>query len=239
MARPIRVEFKNAVYFISSKGNSGNSIVSDDTDRELLLETLQYVTGRYGWKCHAYSIGDTEYNFAIETPKANLSIAMRQLNGIYTQKYNRKHKTKGHIFQGRFKAVLVEKDSFLLDICRHVVLLPVREGLTKNINTYKWSSYRATAGSSIIPEFLYVDWILSQFAKRIKNAQIKYRDFIKEGKKAENPLNKVKGQILLGSTKFIEQVTPLLTKGRKKEDVPKWQRHIKRPQLDEIFGKVK
>ena len=99
MARPIRVEFKNAVYFISSKGNAGNSIADDDADRELFLETLKYVTGRYGWKCHAYCIVDTEYNLAIETPKPNLSIAMRQLNGMYTQKYNRKHGVRGHIFQ--------------------------------------------------------------------------------------------------------------------------------------------
>ncbi len=239
MARPIRVEFKNAVYFISSKGNAGNSIADDDADRELFLETLKYVTGRYGWKCHAYCIGDTEYNLVIETPKPNLSIGMRQLNGMYTQKYNRKHGVKGHIFQGRFKAVIVEKDTYLLDICRYVVLLPTRDGITKNINNYKWSSYRATAGRSVLPEFLNIDWILSQFAKRTKNAQAKYRDFIKEGKKSESPLKKVRGQILLGSEKFIERLTPLITKGRKKEDIPKWQRNLKRPKIDEIFKDIK
>ncbi|MCH6575939.1 MAG: hypothetical protein IH795_12205 [Bacteroidetes bacterium] len=153
MARPIRVEFKNAVYFISSKGNAGNSIADDDADRELFLETLKYVTGRYRWNCHAYSIGETEYNLVIETPKPNLSVGMRQLNGMYTQKYNRKHGVKGHIFQGRFKAVIVEKDTYLLDICRYVVLLPTRTGITKNINNYKWSSYRATAGRSALPNF--------------------------------------------------------------------------------------
>ncbi|NIP37593.1 MAG: addiction module toxin RelE [Candidatus Dadabacteria bacterium] len=239
MARPVRVEIKNAVYFISSKSGGRKHIVKDDADRAAFLETLEYVVGRYGWKCHAYCIGDTEYNLAIETPKANLSVGMRQLNGIYTQKFNRKNKKRGNVFQGRFKAVVVEKDAYLLDICRHVVLLPQREGITKNINTFKWSSYRATAGTIDAPGFLHVDWILSQFAKRPKNAQSKYRDFIKEGKKAESPLSKVKGQILLGGEKFIEQMTLIIIKGKRKEDIPKWQRHIKRPKLDEVFKDIK
>lgn len=239
MARPTRIEYKNAVYYISSKGNSGNPIVDDDTDRDLFTQTLEYVIKRYGWKCHAYSIGSSEYNLAVETPKPNLSIGMRQLNGMYTQKYNRRHNVRGHILHGRFKAVVLEKEAYLLDICRHIVLLPSRAGVTKNIKNYKWSSYRATAGHSAVPGFLNVDWILSQFAKRTKNAQVKYRDFVKQGRKAPNPLDNVKGQILLGSEKFIERVAPALAKGKNKEDIPKWQRHLKRPGLDEIFKSIK
>jgi hypothetical protein len=238
MARPTRVELKNAVYFISSKGNGSRPIADDDADREMFLDTLKYVINRYGWICHAYCIGATEYDLAIETPKPNLSIGMRQLNGMYTQKYNKKHGVRGHIFQGRFKAVIVEKDAYLLDICRYVVSLPTRAGLTKNINNFKWSSYRATTGHSAVPEFLNVDWVLSQFAKRTKIAQKKYSDYIKAGKKAESPLKKVRGQILLGSEKFIEHLIPLLTKGKKKEDIPKWQRYLKRPGLDEIFKDI-
>ena len=235
MARPVRIEFKNAVYFISSKSNGRKHIARDDVDREVFMQTLEYVIKRYRWKCHAYCIGETEYNIAIETPKANLSVGMRQLNGIYTQKFNRKNRKSGNVFQGRFKAVVIEKDEYLLDICRHVVTLAQRDGSAKNINTYKWSSYRATAGTTDVPDFLDVDWIHSQFAKRTKNAQEKYRDYIKGAKKAGNPLDKVKGQILLGNDKFIEQMTLMLIKGRNKEDVPKWQRHIKRPPLDEVF----
>lgn len=239
MARPTRIEYKNAVYYISSAGNAGQKIVSDDADRKLLLDTFKFVIDKYGWKCHAYCVGNSEYNLVIETPKPNLSIGMRQLNGLYTQKHNRKHNIRGHVFQGRFKAVIVEKDNYLLEICRYVVLLSSRAGLVKNLNNYKWSSYRATAGHSILPEFLNVDWILSQFSKRTKNAQSKYRDYIKEGKKSESPLKKVRGQIFLGSEKFIENLGTLLTKGRKKEDLPKWQRHLKRPILDEILKDIK
>ncbi|NIS09475.1 MAG: addiction module toxin RelE [Candidatus Dadabacteria bacterium] len=235
MARPVRLEFKNAVYFISSKSSGRKHIVKDDADRQTFLDTLEYVVNRYRWKCHAYCIGNTEYNIAIETPRGNLSVGMRQLNGIYTQKFNRKNKKSGNVFQGRFKAVVVQKDKYFLDICRHVVTLSQREGITNNINTFKWSSYRATAGTVDSPEFLHVDWIHSQFAKRTKNAQDKYRDYIKGAKKADNPLDSVRGQILLGDEQFIEQMTLMLIKGRNKEDVPKWQRHIKRPALEVIF----
>lgn len=235
MARPVRLEFKNAVYFISSKSSGRKHIVKDDADRQTFLDTLEYVVNRYRWKCHAYCIGNTEYNIAIETPRGNLSVGMRQLNGIYTQKFNRKNKKSGNVFQGRFKAVVVQKDKYLLDICRHVVTLSQREGITNNINTFKWSSYRATSGTVDVPEFLHVEWIHSQFAKRTKNTQDKYRDYIKGANKAENPLDSVRGQILLGDEQFIEQMTLMLIKGRNKEDVPKWQRHIKRPPLEEIF----
>lgn len=236
MARPIRIEVKNGVYYISTKGNSDKSIARDDQDRQLFIETLQYVVKRYKWVCHAYCIGETEYNIVIETPKANLSIGMRQLNGMYTQKFNKRHSSKGHIFQGRFKAVILEKELYLKEICRYAVLLASRQSVAKNINTFKWSSYRATAGVVEPPAFLHTDWILSQFAKRPKIAQQKYKDYIKEGRKAENPLDSVKGQILLGSQEFIEQMTvSFLTKGRRKEDVPKWQRHIKRPPIEEVF----
>jgi putative transposase len=239
MARPLRIEFKDAVYYISSKGNAGNSITQDDADRKLFLETVHFVVDRYKWKCHAYSILKSQYCLVIETPKPNLSIGMRQLNGIYTQKYNRKHDLAGHVFQGRFKAVLVERENYLLDICRHVVLLPSISGTTKNYATYKWSSYKATAGLAGAPEFLETEWILSQFAKTRKIAQKKYIEYVKNGKKAQSPLNNVRGQILLGSDSFIQKLKPQITKGKYESDIPKWQKNLNRPAIEDVFKGIK
>ena len=105
------------------------------------------------------------YHLLVETPKANLSVGMRQLNGIYTQSFNRRHKSVGHLFQGRFKAILVERESHLLELCRYIVLNPARVKGEAKASTWRWSSYRATAGLAPVAEFLRTDWILEQFGK--------------------------------------------------------------------------
>lgn len=238
MARPLRVEYKGAVYYVTSKGNAGNAITQDEEDRELFLETVAFVVDRYKWKCHAYSILESKYCLVVETPKPNLSVGMRQLNGIYTQKYNRKHNLAGHVFQGRFKAVIVEKEKYLLDICRLVVLLPAISGTTKNYATYKWSSYKATAGLAKGLSFLESDWILSQFAKRTATAQKKYIDYVKAGKRSKSPLSDVRGQIFLGSDDFVQKLMPQLKKGKSKKDIPKWQKNLDRPPIEEVFKNI-
>ena len=126
MARPLRLEFPGAVYHVSSRGNARQRIFFGDADRELFLDTLTQGIARYRWLCHAYCLMENHYHLLIETPRANLSLGMRQLNGIYTQTFNRRHHRVGHLFQGRFRAILVEKESYLLELCRYIVLNPVR-----------------------------------------------------------------------------------------------------------------
>ncbi|MGH7830282.1 MAG: transposase, partial [Candidatus Binatia bacterium] len=145
---------------------------------------------------------EQHYHLLVETPKANLSLGMRQLNGVYTQAFNRRHKRVGHLFQGRFKAILVEKEAHLLELCRYVVLNPLRVKSTKTVRDWKWSSYRATAGLQAVPEFLTVDWILGQFGRGRAHAQAQYREFIKDGL-ADTPWEQLRGQIYLGSEEFI------------------------------------
>jgi REP element-mobilizing transposase RayT len=151
MARPLRLEFPGAVYHLTSRGNARQKIFFTDADRELFLSTLSGVVRRYHWICHAYCLMANHYHLLIETPKANLSIGMRQLNGIYTQSFNRRHHRVGHLFQGRFKAIVVEKEAHLLELCRYVVLNPVRVKGGASARSWKWSSYRATAGRSSVP----------------------------------------------------------------------------------------
>src|SRR4249919_1841541 len=207
MTRPLRVEFSGAVYHLTSRGNARHKVFFTDTDRQVFLNTLTQVVSRYGWICHAYCLMANHYHLLVETPKANLSLGMRQLNGMYTQSFNRRHNRVGHLFQGRFKAILVEKESYLLELCRYIVLNPVRVKGKGEIGAWKWSSYRATAGLASVPEFLNTDWILGQFGKKRAKAQKQYRALVREG--LENrPWEELKGQIYLGSEAFIARHSP-------------------------------
>jgi len=127
MARPLRIEYEGAVYHVTARGNARSDIYLSDSDRELFLDALAYVVDRFGWVCHAYCLMDNHYHLMIETPQANLSRGMGQLNGIYTQRFNRKHDRVGHVYQGRFKSIVVDKESYLLELSRYVVLNPVRK----------------------------------------------------------------------------------------------------------------
>ena len=233
MARPLRVEFSGAIYHLTSRGNARQKVFFTDTDRELFLDTLSQVVSRYGWICHAYCLMANHYHLLVETPKANLSLGMRQLNGMYTQSFNRRHNRVGHLFQGRFKAILVEKESYLLELCRYIVLNPVRVKGKGEIGAWKWSSYRATAGLASVPEFLSTDWILEQFGKKRAKAQKQYRAFVREG--LENrPWEELKGQIYLGSEAFIERHCP---GNQELKEIPRVQLKAVKPSLERIFAK--
>jgi putative transposase len=235
MARPLRIEYPGAVYHITSRGNARNRIYRDDPDREMFLSILSAVVKRYSWFCHSYCLMNNHYHLVIETPDANLSIGMRQLNGIYTQKYNRRHHKTGHIFQGRFKAILVQKENYLLEVCRYVVLNPVRAGVVKKPGDWKWSSYLAAEkpGEEATP--LTTDWILGLFSSKKALARKKYRVFVQEGINRGAPWSELRGQALLGGEGFVEKFRDLLEDKKKIKEIPRLQRYVSRPGLDKIF----
>ena len=142
MARPLRIEFANALYHVTARGNERRDIFFDTTDREAFLNGLAASCDRFNWLCHAYCLMSNHYHLLIETPDGNLSAGMRQLNGCYTQQVNRRHGRVGHLFQGRFKGILVEKDAYLLEMARYIVLNPVRAGMVASPADWPWSSYR-------------------------------------------------------------------------------------------------
>ncbi|MGA2468606.1 MAG: transposase, partial [Thermodesulfobacteriota bacterium] len=197
---------------------------------------LGAVVKRYNWLCHAYCLMDNHYHFMIETPDANLSIGMRQLNGIYTQKYNRRHHKPGHIFQGRFKAILVQKENYLLELCRYVVLNPVRAGVVKKPEAWRWSSYQATAGLRKKPDYLTTDWILGLFNSKRTVAQKQYRAFLREGIHRGSPWEELQGQVLLGEEGFVEKFKDLLEDKKQVKEIPRLQRYVSRPSLEKIFS---
>lgn len=231
MARPLRLEFPHAVYHITGRGNARQDIVVDDDDRRRFLATLAHVVDRYGWLCHAYCLMDNHYHLLVETPKPNLSQGMRQLNGLYTQAYNRRHHRAGHLFQGRFKAVLVEKEAHLLELCRYVVLNPVRAKAVLHPRQWAWSSYRATVGEAARPAYVTVDWILGQLAKQAHTAQERYRAFVAEGRGQPPPWDQLRGQIYLGTEDFVATHQP----NRVIRDIPRRQTQAQRPSLRALF----
>ena len=239
MTRPLRLQFPGAIYHITSRGNARENIYLDKEDRETFLSILADTVARHNWLCHAYCLMDNHYHLLIETLDPTLSLGMRQLNGVYTQTFNRSHDRVGHIFQGRYKSILVEMDSHLLELCRYIVLNPAKAGMAKTPEQWEWSSYRATVGASKTPDFLSTDWILQQFSRNKAKARGRYADFVRDGmnNKLESPWQKLKGQIF-GSSRFIAMMQEKV--GEKKEigEIPREQRYPDRPSLHEIFKTV-
>lgn len=232
MARPLRLAFPHAVYHVTSRGNALRKIYQDTADRKQFLAILAQAVSRYGWLCHAYCLMNNHYHLVLETPAANLSRGMRHLNGMYTQAFNRRHGRVGHLFQGRYKAIVVEKESYLLELCRYVVLNPVRARSVEKPGAWSWSSYRATAGRAVAPAWLTVDWVLGQFGKRVKSAQALYRQFVAEGGGAPSPWTQLTGQIYLGGETFVAQHQP----DEVIREVPRRQTQATRPGLEVLVG---
>jgi REP element-mobilizing transposase RayT len=238
MTRPLRIEFPGAVYHVTSRGNARQPIYQDVEDRTGFLALLEQVCRRYHWLCHAWCLMDNHYHLLIETPEGNLSVGMRQLNGLYTQRFNRRHSRVGHILQGRYKAILVDRDSYLLELSRYIVLNPVRAGLVTSAADTPWSSYRATAGLEACPPYLHSEWILAQFGSSREQAVERYRQFVSEGIGQRAPWDAVKGQLLLGSEAFVGQMSNHLHGKRQLDETPRTQRFADRPSLEAMRGEL-
>ncbi len=239
MARPLRLEYPGAVYYVTARGNAGQEIFLNDEDREAFLAALGTVVDRFHWIVHAYCLMTNHYHVLVETPEPNLSSGMRQLNGVTTQGFNRRHARTGHVLEGRFKAILVEKGSHLLELARYVVQNPVRAKAVLHPRLWKWSSYRATSQETGVPDFLTVDWILGQFPSKRELPQRAYRRFVADGKGAA-VWEDLRGGVLLGSEAFVKKLYPLLHGKAESKEIPQAQRRAARPTLEKLFqGKAK
>lgn len=234
MSRPIRIEFPDALYHVTARGDRREAIFEDDQDRRTFLATLEKIITQFNWTCYAWCLMDNHYHLLIQTPDGNLSKGMRQLNGVYTQASNRRHLRVGHLFQGRFKAILVDSDAYLLELARYVVLNPVRAGMAKKPADWKWSSYRASVGLEPAPGWLAEDGLLAMFAKRRSLAQQRYAQFVDEGIKADSPWANLKGQVFLGDEQFVNRMQANIRTGKDDVQIPLAQRRPKPPSLAEI-----
>ena len=224
MSRPLRLELSGGLYHVTSRGDGREDIYLSDGDRRDWLAVFENVCTRFNWVCHAWCLMSNHYHILIETPEANLAQGMRQLNGVYTQHFNRGHSRVGHVFQGRYKAILVERDSYLLELARYVVLNPLRAGMVQRLQDWPWSSYAATCGQVPSPEWLQTDWILAQFGQTRGTAIEKYIHFVHEGARLPSVWTKLQGQIYLGSEAFVKQMQAKIEQQPGLSEVPRAQR---------------
>jgi len=240
MARPLRIEFPGAVYHVTSRGNERRPIVRDDEDREMFVQILAEVVHRFGLKLYAWVLMTNHYHLFLKTPDPCLSRAMHRLNQRYAEYFNWRHRRVGHLFQGRFKAFLVDSESYFLEVARYVVLNPVRAGMRKTAAGYKWSSYRATAGLASTPDWLAADELLETFdcwdRQAARNA---YREFVAAAGPEEDPWRELVGGWILGSESFVARVRGLIDETKKDDpEYPKVQRYVGRPSIEKVAAAV-
>ena len=232
MSRPLRIEFPGAVYHLTSRGDRREAIYADDHDRAAQLGIVALALERFDAQMLAYCLMG---NLVLHTRAANLSRLMRQVNGVYTQHSNRRHGLVGHLFQGRFKAILVDRDAYLLQVCRYVELNPVRAGMVAAPGDWAWSSYRAHVGLAAAPHWLDVDGLHGHLLGRPvtssadrRRAAARYAELVAGGTGEPLWADHLQQQIYLGDAQFIarmqQQVASTAVIARQPREVPRAQR---------------
>lgn len=203
MTRPLRLEFPGALYHVTSRGNRGNPIFRNNGDRRAWLALLGHACERHHFVIHSFCQMTNHYHLLVETVEANLSRGMRQLNGSYTQYFNWRHGLVGHLFQGRYKAILVQKENYLLELSRYIVLNPLRAKMVPSLEDWQWSSYHYFLSEETAPSWLERDCLLSRFGNERATAISAYQDFVLAGIGKISPLSAVRHQVLLGDDDFV------------------------------------
>jgi len=246
MARPLRVEFPGAFYHVINRGNAGEAIFRSNRDREKFLEYLGTTVERFGIKVHTYCLMTNHYHFLIETPEANLSRAVQWLNVSYAAYFNRRRQRRGHLFQGRFKSILVDADTYLKHLSRYIHLNPLRANMVEQLISHPWSSYPAFVGKAKAPDWLERDWLerdwlLSLFGKKGKQAFKGYRSFVEDVEPAmvEDPAKDMVGRFILGSVEFVNWVKDTYVSKRSGEaQMPQLKEVKPRPTPDAVVAAV-
>ncbi|MFH0928218.1 MAG: transposase [bacterium] len=235
MARSLRIEYPGALYHIVARGNAKGDIFISDNDREYFIKQISLAVNEYKIDCFAYCLMNNHYHLLIQTRSPNLSSSLRRLNSVYAQYFNRVHKRVGHLFQGRFKAILVQKESYLLELCRYIVLNPVRARLVDDPAKWPWSSYAATAGLIKCPEWLSASFVREQFAKRPEKAMELYKEFLTSGVNSESPWGKMEHPGILGDEDFVAENTAYFDLMDLSGEYSTSEKETARPTLDTIF----
>ena len=237
MARPLRIEFPGAVYHVTARGDRREDIFVDDKDRQALLAVVAQASSRFDAQALAYCLMDNHYHFVLHPRQANLSLLMRHINGVYTQAYNRRHGQVGHLFQGRFKSILVDRDAYLLEVVRYVDLNPVRAHMVQDPASWAWSSYKAHIGQAPVPEWLdtpsLYNFMLGRTVKTAadrRRAADRYARLVAAVPDAKLWDGALRQQIYLGNEAFVEHMQALARPGSSTDtDIPKVQRQRVRP----------
>ena len=234
MSRPLRIEFPGAVYHVTSRGDRREAIYRDDLDRVAQLEVIAQAMDRFDATVLAYCLMGNHFHLVLHTREANLSRLMRHVNGVYTQHFNRRHNLAGHVFQGRFKAILVDRDAYLLALCRYVERNPVAAKLVAAAADWPWSSYRAHVCQSPTPDWLDSDGLHRHLlGKSVASAQDRRRAARSYAELVANVQQNdasfwqeaLRGQVFLGDEAFVEAMqAKSAPPNRIDKEIPKAQR---------------
>jgi REP element-mobilizing transposase RayT len=225
MARPLRIEFPGAVYHVTSRGNERKPIFRVDEDCEKFVSFLKELPNRFGLFIHGFVLMRNHYHLLLETPSPNLQRAMQYLNTAYTVYFNNRHGRAGHLLQGRYKAFVIEKDTYLLSVSRYLHLNPVKAGMADRPEDYLWSSYAEYIGKRKRSGWLTCGWVLEQFSEKPAHARRRYKEFVEDtAAEPKNPFASLKADIILGSDRFLEEIKRKLSL-KKDSDVPQ-SRHF-------------
>ena len=237
MARPLRIEYPGAFYHVTSRGNEQKDIFKSDIDREKFLSYLVSASERYGAEIHAYCLMTNHYHMMLETPLGNLSQIMKHINSSYTSYFNIKHKRVGHLLQGRYKAILVQADAYAAELSRYIHLNPVRAGMVKFPEDYRWTSYRFyTEGGE--PLWLNTKFILGYFGTGIPESRRNYMSYVNEKVAGGyfSPLMEVVASTILGSEDFVREIQQKMLEDRPVDrDLPALRELKERPLPEKIY----
>ncbi len=240
MGRPLRIEYPGALYHITSRGNEKRDIFLDDYDRRKFINILEDYNDRHGILIHCYVLMDNHYHLVLETPLGNLLKVMHGINSAYTGYFNRKHDRSGHLFQGRYKGILVDKDRYLIELSRYVHLNPVKAGKVDRPEKYKWSSYPGYIWEKQEVPWVEYAWVLSQFGPENLISRQNYRDFVIKGLRQpkKNPFAELYGQVILGSKEFIEKIKESIKDTELDKEIVERKRLTGYVAPEEIFSAV-
>ncbi len=239
MSRPLRLEYPGSLWHITVRGNEKRPTFLDDRDRRRFLELLGEAVRRFRWILTAYVLMSNHYHLLLELTEETLASGMKWLNGTYAQWFNYSHDRVGHLFQGRYKSHLIEKEMYFLEVARYVVLNPVRANIVEWPDAYDWSSFRATVGRSGPPAWLATDNVLGHFANDRGVARARYAAFVEAGiDSARSPWNDLVGQMYLGSEAFVNRVRDRVEVKPRVTEHPLAQRNVARPDMTTIVSAV-
>jgi REP element-mobilizing transposase RayT len=241
MARSLRIEYPGAFYHVINRGNAKEKIFLSNRDREKFLEYLEVAVDRFSLIVHSYCLMDNHYHLLIETPEANISKAMHWIDVSYAVYFNRKRKRSGHLFQGRFKATIVNADEYLKVLSRYIHLNPVRSKFVKKPDDFQWSSYNTFVGKTNEPEWLETNYLLTYFHKTRKRAIQLFRKFCEDSnaEKLENPSKEAVQGFILGNANFVNLIQKKLLSSKVNEkDIPQLRKIKLRPTLEKVVEEV-
>jgi len=238
MSRPLRLEFEGAFWHITSRGNERKDIFRQEVDRLLFLGLLATAVKRFRWRLHEYCLMTNHYHLVIETPFRTLAKGMHWLNSEYVRVFNKRYARVGHLFQGRYKSILIDEQNYLDEVRRYTVLNPVRAGMVAGPAEYRWSSYRAHAGLDPIPEWLYSEWLFDMHPETAKCHEMYREHVLAKLATKESIWEKLTGQIYLGSAEWVERMRKVIAEKPRSDEHARAQRLIPRLKMATVVKAV-